>query len=449
MRQLARRAFAPIDRFLAIEASSSVLLLCAAAFALIWANSPWRKTYAALWQTPLGFRLGRFSFEHDLHFWINDVAMTVFFFVIGLEIRRELERGELSTLRRAALPLAAALGGMLVPGCIFLLLNWGRPAASGWGIPMATDVAFAVGILALLGRSAPPGLRILLLALAVIDDVGAIVVIALFYSSGVSAGGFLILSVGLIVILLLQLLGVRRPWAYVPPAVVVWAGTYSAGIHSTLAGVALGLLTPARAWFGPHGFAETVEASAAVLRMHSGQDEREVILHLKQVERARREAVSPLERLEHALHPWVAFGAMPLFALANAGVSVGEVSFDRERLRVFLGVTLGLVVGKPLGVLYCSWLARRARLASLPAGITGSQAAIVGTVAGIGFTMSMFIAELAFPAGATLETAKLGVLVGSALAALVSYMWGRLLFARRGTHAPRASDSEPRASPSA
>lgn len=425
--RLLRRALAPVERFLAIEAASGILLLVAAAIALTWANSPWRASYSALWHLPLGVKLGPFSFERDLHFWINDGVMTVFFFVVGLEIRREIHRGELSELRRAALPLAAALGGMLVPALIFAALNVGKESITGWGVPMATDIAFAVGVLTLLGNRVPPALRILLLAVAVIDDVGAILVIAIFYSSGFAPVGFLILATGLLAILAMQLLGIRRPWAYVPPAAVVWAGAYVAGIHPTLAGVAVGLMTPARAWFGREGFIKRADASVSAVREREDGDEHAMLEHLNSLDEARREAVSPVERLQHALHGWVAFGAMPLFALANAGVALGDASFSGVPLLVFLGVGGGLVVGKPIGVLGFSWLATRIGVAALPRGVTWPQLAVVGLVSGIGFTMSIFIAALAFPAGANLETAKVGILVGSGAAAVLAYGLGRVI----------------------
>ncbi len=433
-RQLARRALAPVESFLAIEAASGILLLAAAAIALIWANSPWSESYVALWHLPLGLRLGPFSFERDLHFWINDGVMTIFFFVVGLEIRREMHRGELSQLRRAALPLAAALGGMLVPAASFLALNWGRDSVSGWGIPMATDIAFAVGVLTLLGKRVPPPLRILLLALAVIDDVGAILVIAIFYSSGLEPLGFLTLGAGVMAILAMQLLGVRSPWAYVLPGAVVWAGAYAAGIHPTLAGVAVGMMTPVRAWFGPQAFIDRAGASVAAVReRQEGEDERAILPHLEYLDEARREAVSPVERIEHALHGWVAYGVMPLFALANAGVALGDASFSGEPLLVLLGVAVGLVLGKPVGILGVSWLATRLGVAALPSGITWPQVGIVGVVAGIGFTMSIFIAQLAFPGGANLETAKVGILIGSGVAAVLAYGLGRMILPTRSS----------------
>ncbi len=425
VRRLVRGALAPVERFLQVEAASGILLLASAAIALIWANSPWRGSYSALWHLPLGVRFGPFSFERDLHFWINDGVMTIFFFVVGLEIRREIHRGELSELRRAALPLAAALGGMLIPALIFITLNLGRESSSGWGVPMATDIAFAVGVLALLGNRVPPALRILLLSLAVIDDVGAILVIAIFYSSGLAPLGFVVLGAGLLAILAMQWMGLRSPWAYVPPAVVVWAGAYAAGIHPTIAGVAVGLMTPVQAWFGRERFIEQADASVAAVRDHDGGDEHRLLEHLQPLGVAQREAVSPLERLQHSLHGSVAFGAMPLFALANAGVSLGEASFSGVPLMVFLGVIGGLVLGKPVGVLGLSWIATRLGIAALPRGITWPQVAVVGVVAGIGFTMSIFIAALAFPAGANLETAKVGILVGSGAAAVLSYGLGR------------------------
>lgn len=442
-RQLARRALAPVEGFLAVEASSGILLLAAAAVALVWANSPWRESYGALWHTPIGVRVGDFAFERSLHFWINDGVMTIFFFVVGLEIRREIHRGELSELRRAALPLAAALGGMLLPAAVFVALNVGRESIVGWGIPMATDIAFAVGVLTLLGNRVPAALRVLLLALAVIDDVGAILVIAVFYSSGVAFTGFLVLGAGIAAIVAMQVLGVRSPWAYVPPGAVVWAGAYAAGIHPTLAGVVVGLMTPVRAWFGREAFIEQADASVAAVREHEAADGRGLLPHLEELDKARREAVSPVERIEYALHGWVAFGVMPLFALANAGVSLGDASFSDEPLLVLLGVAGGLVLGKPLGILALSWLAHRLRLAELPAGVTWPQVGLVGVVAGIGFTMSIFIAALAFPAGTNLETAKVGILLASGAAAVLAYGLGRSILPVAGpaTDAERSTTS--------
>lgn len=424
VRALARKALAPVERFLAVEASSGVVLLAVAMFALIWANSPLHHLYSGLWHTPFGLRLGPWSFERDLHFWINDGLMTVFFFVVGLEIRREIHRGELSELRRATLPLAAALGGMTIPALLFFALNHGRPSSVGWGVPMATDIAFAVGVLALLGKRVAPAIRVLLLALAVIDDVGAIIVIAVFYSTGFVPAGFLVVAGGAAAIVGMQKLGIRSPWAYVVPAVVVWGGTYAAGVHPTLAGVVIGLMTPAQAWFGTERFLDVAADEVEFLRAGSELDEKDLLPHLDTLDAARREAVSPVERLQHALHGWVAFAIMPLFALANAGVPLGAATLEGDGLRVFVGVTAGLVVGKLAGVVGASWLARRLGVTELPAGVRLKQLTIVGLCAGIGFTMALFIAQLAFPPGPLLETAKLGVLCASAISAMLAYVVG-------------------------
>jgi len=422
-RRAARGILRPVEEFLAIEAASGLLLLLAAGVALLWANSPWAEGYAHLWHTPIGIRIGGFAFERSLHWWINDGLMVIFFFVVGLEIRREIHGGELSDLRRAALPLVAALGGMLVPAAIFLALNVGRTTHSGWGIPMATDIAFAVGVLTLLGPRVAPALRILLLALAVIDDVGAILVIAVFYSSGIEVLGMIAMAAGILGVLLMQWVGVRSPWAYVLPTLVVWAGAYAGGVHPTLAGVLVGLLTPVHAWFGQEGFAQEATRHVAAIR-ESGHSHT-VLRHLDALEVARTEAVAPVERLQHALHGWVAFGIMPLFALANAGVPLGSASFEGDGMAVFGGVSIGLVVGKLLGILGFSWLAVRIGLARLPTGVSWRGVSVVGLVGGIGFTMALFIAGLALPAGPMLETSKLAILCGSLVAAVGALLFGR------------------------
>lgn len=435
-----QRILAPVERFLAIEAASGIVLMIAAIAALVWANSPGRMAYFELWHIPIGFRLGAFVFERDLHFWINDGLMTVFFFVAGLEIRREIHSGELSEIRRATLPLAAAFGGMLVPALIFLAFNSGRPSAVGWAVPMATDIAFAVGVFALLGKRVAPALRILLLALAVIDDVGAIIVIALFYSTGVTLLGFVVLVLGMAATFAMQLLGIRSPLVYVAPGVVIWIGAYLAGIHPTLAGVIVGFMTPARAWYGAEEFLDQTEARVRSLRSDGVTDDRALLPHLDTLKVANREAVSPVERLQHMLHGWVAFGIMPLFAFANAGVPVGQVSFDGDAKWVFGGVTLGLMIGKPVGIFAVSWLAARSGLAALPAGVQWPQIGVVGIVGGIGFTMALFIAQLAFSPGPLLETAKLAILCGSGLAGILSLFAGYQIL--KPHHVPGSANSE-------
>lgn len=426
--RLVRLASRPLERFLHVQAASGVVLLIAAAVAMIWANSPFKDSYLRLWETPLGFSLGPLSFERGLGWWVNDGLMAIFFFVVGMEIRREIHHGELSDLRRAALPLAAALGGMLVPALIFLGLVGADPAArAGWGVPMATDIAFAVGVLALLGSRVPAALRVLLLALAVIDDLGAILVIALFYSSGISASGLAVAALGVAGMLVLRAAGVRAPLAYVPAALVAWAGTYAAGVHPTVAGVITGLITPVRAWFGPEGFLRGIREEMERLASAGASSAAELGRSLKAVQLVQSGAVSPSERLIEALHPWVAFGVMPLFALANAGVSLDGISLDGPTLGMALAIGAGLVLGKPIGVLLLSGLAVKLGVARLPEGIGLRQLVVLGVVAGIGFTMSLFIAQLAFVDPALLGAAKLGVLAASLVAGVLSLALGAIL----------------------
>ena len=410
-RRAAERLLSPVQRFLAVEAASGLLLVAATVGALVWANSRWSASYESLWHTAIGLQVGPFSFLRPLHFWVNDVLMAVFFFVVGLEIRRETYEGELADLKRGALPIAAALGGMLAPAAIYAALNTGRAGSSGWGIAMATDIAFAVGVLTMMRSRVPPPLRVLLLALAVIDDIGAIAVIAFFYTEGIAVGGVLTTAGGLAVVAMLRSVGVRSPAAYLAPAAIVWAGLYGAGIHPTLAGVLLGLMTPVRPWLGLAGFAAATEEHLHGIA--NGPDRQALLARLSAIEAARREAISPAERLQHNLHPWVAFGIMPLFALANAGVRLGGADLAGDGLFVFLGVVAGLAVGKPLGIYAASAAATAAGIAARPSDASKRGVLMVGIVGGIGFTMSLFIAQLAFPPGPMLDTAKLAILVGS------------------------------------
>lgn len=433
--RFARLAGRPLERFLRIEAASGILLLVTAAVALVWANSPWAESYVHLWHTPLGFRIGSFTFERTLEFFVNDVLMVIFFFVVGMEIRREIHDGELSEWRRAALPAAAALGGMLAPAALYVVFAGGPATRSGWGVPMATDIAFAVGILTLLGKRVPPALRVLLLALAVIDDLGAIVVIALFYSSGVALSGLLIAALGFGGVFAMQRLGVRAKLAYVAPSVVAWMGIYTAGIHPTIAGVIVGLVTPVRAWLGPAGFMTGLRRQIDHLAKVTPDalSSHELAETLGHVDVARREAVSPAESLTETLHPWVAFVIMPVFALANAGVSISGGSLDATSWSVVTAIVVGLVVGKPIGVLLASWLTLRLRIGTLPAGTTLRHLVVLGVVAGVGFTMALFIAQLAFADARLLAAAKVGVLAASGGAATLGLVFGRLLLAPIGT----------------
>jgi len=434
LQHVARLARRPLERFLRIEAASGILLLVMAALALLWANSPWGAQYTQLWQTTLGIKLGAFTFERTLEWFVNDVLMVIFFFVVGLEIRRELHHGELSEWRRAALPVVAALGGMVAPAALYLVFAGGRETQSGWGVPMATDIAFAVGILTLLGRRVPAALRVLLLALAVIDDLGAIIVIALFYSAGISAWGLAVAALGVGGVLLLQRLGVRAKLAYVVPGTVTWAGIYAAGVHPTIAGVLIGLLTPMRSWLGTHGFVDSVREDLDHLEQLTPpqRSPHELEQTLRHVDSARREVLSPTESLIETLHPWVAFAIMPVFALANAGVTLAGASLDAAGTRVLSAVAIGLLLGKPLGILLASWLALRAGIAALPLGMSLRHLLVLGVVAGVGFTMALFIAQLAFDDAQLLAAAKLGVLSASAAAAVLALALGRMLLSTIG-----------------
>jgi len=426
-RLLAERAFAALDRFLHVEASSGIVLLIAAALALLWANSPLAPGYHALWHAPLSIGLGDFVFSQPLHFWINDALMTVFFLVVGMEIRREIHEGALSDLRQAALPMAAALGGVAVPALIYLALNAAPARQAGWAIPTATDIAFAVGVLALLGRSIPGNVRVFLLALAIIDDIVAVLIIAFFYSGGLEYGGFAVAALGIAMVLGLQRIGAGSAYAYVAPGAVIWAGLLMTGAHPTLAGVVLGLMTPVRPVRLRERPRDMVSRLAGELpRGGEGlADPGEWAGPLRQLRLAQRELLPPVLRVQMALHPWVAYGVMPLFALANAGVGLDGIDLSAGGAQwVMVGITLALVAGKPLGVIGASWLVVRLGWCRLPPGVSWGGVCLVGLLAGIGFTMSIFVAMLAFEDQGLLAAAKLGVLLGSLVAAILGLAWG-------------------------
>jgi Na+:H+ antiporter, NhaA family len=368
-----RRALSPVAEFLRDEAAGGIILVAAAVVALVWINAPFGDSYNELWETSLTIGGGDFSITEDLRHWINDGLMTIFFFVVGLEIKRELVRGELNDPQTAGLPVVAAIGGMVVPAAIYLAFNAGGDGADGWGIPMATDIAFAVGVLALLRDRAPSGLKLFLLTLAIVDDIGAILVIAIFYSDGIALAWMAGAVAIVLAILLMQRLRVGSPFAYILPAIVLWVCLFESGVHATIAGVALGLLTPAR----PFGGRTTIEP------------------------------------LEHRLHPISSFVVVPLFALANAGVVVSVAALgDTLASRIGIGIMAGLIVGKLVGITGASLLALRLGLGRLPAGVRTSQIVGAAALAGIGFTVSLFIADLSFT-GARLDDAKIGILVAS------------------------------------
>jgi len=426
---LAGRAFETVHRFIHIEAVSGIALLIASAAALIWANSPFAAGYEALWHTPLSIGLGDFVFSRSLHYWLNDALMTVFFLVVGMEIRREIHEGSLADLRQAALPVIAALGGVAAPTLFYLAINGQELTRRGWAVPTATDIAFAVGVLALLGRSIPRNVRIFLLALAIIDDIVAVLIIALFYSGGLDFKGLFIAAAGILAVFALQAIGVASAYAYTLPGALLWFGLLWSGAHPALAGVVLGLITPVVPRRAEEQPLETATRALDDLRGLAAQrvaDPHRKARPLRSLRKAQRELLPPVTRVQMALHPWVAFGILPLFAFANAGVNISGIDLSIADVRqVTVGVIAALVVGKPLGVIGASWLAVRSGICRLPTAVTWSGICLVGLLAGIGFTMSIFIAALAFNDPHLLNAAKAGVLVASSVAGIAGLTWGK------------------------
>jgi NhaA family Na+:H+ antiporter len=419
------RLVEPIVAFLRVESSGGLVLLAATAAALLLANSALAASVHAFWETPAGFALGDFRLIEPLRLWINDGLMTLFFFVVGLEIKRELVSGELADVRKALLPIMAAVGGMVMPAVLYALGLWGRPGRGGWGVPMATDIAFVVGFLTLLGRRAPNGLKILLLTLAIADDIGAVLVIAVVYSARIALGPLALVGAGFGLVVLLRGLGVRSVPVYAALGAGLWLAVLDSGVHPTVAGVLLGLLTPARPLVGRRILVDVVGDLYARLRgIERGMPH------------AAPQAASPAERLERALHPWVAFVIMPVFALANAGVRVEAAALATP---VALAVAAGLVLGKPSGIVLFSYASVRMGWARLPEGVDWRMMLGAGCLGGIGFTMALFIAGLALE-GALLEQAKIGILAGSTVSAIL----GCLLLTTCAPPRPTGSQPDPR-----
>ena len=418
---LADRVAAPFQRFLAIEAASTILLLLAALAALAWANSPWGAGYARLWHTPLALTLGNAVLSLPLEQWVNDGLMAIFFLLVGMEIKHEILHGELASRERAMLPVLGALGGMLAPAAIYAGLHAGGPAAAGWGVPMATDIAFAIAALAVFGPRVPPGLKVFLLALAIVDDLGAIAVIALFYTRGVSLAALGGAAAGLALVVAMRRAGLRAYGPYWAAGIAVWLATLASGVHATVAGVLLGLLTPTTL-LAPEGSLvargrRRVEEILARMDAEAGVSDRERRRVAQEMREVSRHSLSPLERLTETLHPWTAFLVLPIFALANAGVAIDAGALaDPLAPRVALAVALGLLVGKPLGVTLFCWIGVRFGLAALPAGVGWGSLLGAGILGGIGFTMALFITALAFEDPALAAASKLGVMAASVLA---------------------------------
>jgi NhaA family Na+:H+ antiporter len=434
------RILAPFRGFVESSVSGGLVLMAAAIVALVWANSPWAHGYESLWATELSVALGDLTFSQSLLHWINDGLMTIFFLVVALEIKREVLVGELASVRRATLPIAAAIGGALFPAVIFLGIAGGGNGRDGWGIPMATDIAFALGVLALLGSRIPNGLRILVTALAIVDDLLAVLVIALFYTTDLSLPALAMAGIVLLALLAVNHLGVRRPLVYGALGLVLWLAVYQSGIHATVAGVLLALTIPARTRLDSDAF--VVRARDIVDdfegRTVGGEDASTEDHHaaLWELEDAAEQAQAPMLRIEHALQSLVAFVIVPLFALANAGVAVRGDLAGMLAEPVTVGVLLGLVIGKQVGISLAAYAVVRLGLASLPEGVSWRHIYGAAWLGGIGFTMSLFIAGLAYGAGPLLDLAKVGILGASIVAGTGGYVVLRRI--------ARAPDSVPR-----
>ncbi|MEJ2599750.1 MAG: Na+/H+ antiporter NhaA [Anaerolineales bacterium] len=414
------------QEFLSINASGGIVLVLATLAALVWANSPWLESYFHLWETSFSLSLGNVLLAEHLHEWVNDGLMVIFFFVVGLEIKREVTAGELASPRLAALPIAAAVGGMLVPALIYMALNFSGPGASGWGIPMATDIAFTLGILTVLGRRVPLSLKVFFTAMAIADDLGAVLMIAIFYSKGIVWSSLL---VGALILLLLIGLNRARIYSPLPYAILgigLWLAFLQSGVHPTIAGVLLALTIPTRS---PANTKVLLAQTVSLL------DEFELPPQWSSPTNSRRQAAatnletivdrlqSPAQRLEHQLNPWSTYLILPIFALANAGVAFNTPGFNLNLLNpVGLGIIFGLVLGKPLGLSLFSWLAVRLGIARLPAGVTWGQFISATCLAGIGFTISLFIANAAFNDPALVNSAKIAILIASILSALIGWV---------------------------
>lgn len=426
-KKITQKAIQVAEKFMHIEASSGIVLLFASAVALFLANSNFHDFYENLWHTKAGIQFGDLNFSWDLHFWVNDVLMTFFFLTVGMEIKQEIVFGQLANIRAALLPIIAAIGGVILPAIIFVLFNVNFETIQGWAIPTATDIAFAVGLLALLGKSIPRNVRILLLSLAIIDDIIAILIITFVYSQSIDFSGLYFVVSAFVFLFLFQKMGIDFAPLYVLPGALLWFGLYKMGIHPSITGVILGLLTPTVSSLAKHKALEIFENFSQNLTNLFKQQENNHQRHdaLKNVQKTTRHVIAPSERIQIKLHPWVAFFIMPLFAFANAGVYFSGINFQQKELSfVFIGIFLGLVVGKPLGIFLCSFLAVKCKICSLPENVSWPYIILVGMLAGIGFTMAIFVTLLAFNNADFVNIAKIAVLIASATSALLGLLYG-------------------------
>ncbi len=424
-----RRFVRPIQKFMRIEASTGGVLLFMAAAAMVWANSPWADSYFALWNTHVEFAVGPIHLSESLQIFVNDALMAIFFFVVGLEIKREVVLGRLRDPRAAALPVLAAAGGMLVPALVYLLMVMGEggEALNGWAVPTATDIAFSLGVLSLLGKRVSPGAKLFLLALAIADDVGAIVIIAFFYSGSLRWNWLTWGILALVVVAIAGRVGIRARTFYIPMALVAWFCIHESGVHPTLVGVALAFITPARPMYSAEelydkGYNLLGSFPRHIVTYRQREEADHQIMTLAEVA---RESVAPLARNEHRLLAWSSFMVLPIFALGNAGVRV-EGDMTQLLQPVAIGTALGLLVGKTVGISLFTWLAVKIGWGRMPEGVTGLDVVALAAVAGIGFTVAIFVSSLAFVDPALTDQAKLGILIGSVLAGLLGYLLLRL-----------------------
>ncbi len=415
------------QQFTRLQAASGILLLLATVLALVWANSLWSESYFRLWETHLSISMGSLVLDESLLHWVNDGLMVIFFFVVGLEIKREILVGELATARRAALPLVAAAGGMLLPALIYIAFNLGGPGQGGWGIPMATDIAFVLGILTILRSRVPVSLKVFFTALAIADDVGAVLVLALFYSQDIAWLALAAAALFLLALIVLNRMGVRQPLPYALMGIGLWLAFLQSGLHPTIAGVLLAMTIPARTHVRASAYLAQCTAALGGLGTENGAHAEGDAGRRQQAAAQTLEVIaeriqSPLQRLERSLNPWVAYLIVPVFALANAGIDLGGNLLQALTLPVSLGILLGLLLGKSLGITLFSWLAVKGGIADLPYGVSWRQLFAASWLGGIGFTMSLFIAGSAFQQPDLLDLAKLDILVASVLAAAIGFV---------------------------
>lgn len=421
------RLLNPLNRLFQNQSTSAIITFLAVVVAMIWANSDWSESYSHLWHTPLGFTIGSFTISESLHTWINDGLMAIFFFIVGLEIKRELFGGELSSPRKAILPISAAFGGMVIPALVYVFFNQDTPAENGWGIPMATDIAFSLGILSLLGKRVPISLKIFLTALAIVDDLGAVLIIAFFYTSDIFVTDLMWGFVFLMVLMLGNLVGIRNQLFYMVISIAgLWLAFFFSGVHPTIAGVLAAFAIPGRVKINEKVFLDNIATLTTMFRKANPNDNKfvtnEQMEILETINEVSTDAATPLQKVEHSLSGFVSFIVLPLFALANTGISIHGEGLSVLLHPVSLGIGLGLIIGKFIGIVGMSKLMVALGLAELPNKSTWHHIYGVAFLAGVGFTMSLFISDLAFTDDRIIHLSKISILVSSALAGVIGYL---------------------------